>query len=451
MQMVRLDCPACGAHLPPKNPCGTVSCEYCGTSFQAVEAKAARTVAGEAIDPAQLAQIIASGVRPPAAAFGPPAPPSVHPSPAGTAIGRSGCVTLVFVFVAAFGVLPAVVGLYLTGALKDLFELPSLENTTLSREHRTYDQGGGVVQPVEIDGKPAFVCRTRAVRDGDQLFVGTYDETGRRLGEIGSLGSYGTAYRAAHFVAHGRWLVLTNAEPELRVHDLQSGETLQTFSLTDRVARLCLPPDAKEKNVVWVEQHDERSSLLDLEAATLEESERPEWCAERRQSREVVEGLPTTTHAIDDGEAPDIDGMRARTAFVEGDNGLVLGARHPGTAIPMIAGYDPSTKKTRYSHELATSGTTGVREGSAEYGALMHGRFFATYGSGEKAWHLTAFDAESGKRLWNVTLRPIFAVDRIKGLLATEDHVVVSRMSSVEIYRASDGTLLGTIGEETYQ
>ena len=51
---------------------------------------------------------------------------------------------------------------------------------------------------------------------------------------------------------------------------------------------------------------------------------------------------------------------------------------------------------------------------------------------------------------WDITLRGIFAVDRVNGLQATEQHVFVTRTSSLEIYAVSDGRLLGTIGRETY-
>jgi uncharacterized Zn finger protein (UPF0148 family) len=164
MQLISLDCPACGAQLPPKDPSGQLSCEYCGTSFRAVQAKAARTVAGEAIDPRQLAQMIASELQQQREAV--PSPPSMHaPPPTQTAARkRSGCAGLAIVFVSLFTLIPIGVSLLFSGALSQvpgLSSIPGVGSLLESTEPLLFDRVGGMPQPVEIDGKPAFVCRTR--------------------------------------------------------------------------------------------------------------------------------------------------------------------------------------------------------------------------------------------------------------------------------------------------
>ena len=71
-------------------------------------------------------------------------------------------------------------------------------------------------------------------------------------------------------------------------------------------------------------------------------------------------------------------------------------------------------------------------------------------GEGQEHWHLAAFDAKTGDRLWDDKLRSIFAVDWLHGIEATANHVFLVRMSSVEVYDAATGALKATIGAENY-
>ena len=88
---------------------------------------------------------------------------------------------------------------------------------------------------------------------------------------------------------------------------------------------------------------------------------------------------------------------------------------------------------------------------ASEHDALGGGRYLAIYGVGSAGWHLTALDAKDGTRLWDVTLRPLFAVDDIDSLVVTRQFAYVNRTSSLEIYDAATGKLLGTVGNDTYR
>ena len=91
-----------------------------------------------------------------------------------------------------------------------------------------------------------------------------------------------------------------------------------------------------------------------------------------------------------------------------------------------------------------------MRERDNVQDALAAGRYFGTYGEGSETWHLFAFDARTGTRLWDHKLRGIFSVDWLYGVTATENHVFVVRMSTVEVHDASTGALKATIGHDTY-
>jgi hypothetical protein len=136
--------------------------------------------------------------------------------------------------------------------------------------------------------------------------------------------------------------------------------------------------------------------------------------------------------------------------YVEGENGVVAGAKSPGTPVPTAVGFDPKTRKVRWKKPVVACDPMSVNGSSFSKDALAAGRYVATYREGTETWHAAAFDAGSGDPLWDVTLRGIFAVDRINGVAASEAFVYIVRMSSIEVRGARDGKLVGVVGKETY-
>ena len=58
MELVQVECPNCGAKLPPRAPEGVFTCQYCSASFQARDVRSARTEAGRSLDAKELARAI---------------------------------------------------------------------------------------------------------------------------------------------------------------------------------------------------------------------------------------------------------------------------------------------------------------------------------------------------------------------------------------------------------
>jgi hypothetical protein len=123
--------------------------------------------------------------------------------------------------------------------------------------------------------------------------------------------------------------------------------------------------------------------------------------------------------------------------------------KSPGTPIPYALGFSLKTRELSFQQVLPTVDPMTVR--GSEHAALTAGRYIAVYGVGSAGWHLTALDAKDGARLWDVALRSLFAVDHIEALVATAQFVYVNRTSSLDIYSASSGQLIGTVGNETYK
>jgi hypothetical protein len=78
--------------------------------------------------------------------------------------------------------------------------------------------------------------------------------------------------------------------------------------------------------------------------------------------------------------------------------------------------------------------------------ALSNGRFVAPYELTPKGWHVTAFDARSGQRLWDAPLQPLIGVDHPEGFSLSPTRLYVMRTSSVEIYDAKTGSFVGNLG-----
>ncbi len=142
-------------------------------------------------------------------------------------------------------------------------------------------------------------------------------------------------------------------------------------------------------------------------------------------------------------------GFEAENVVEEGDVAVALGKKHPGTGLPIAVGFDPRTKTVRWQQSLASGDQAGVSESSTTsiMDALAGGRFVAPYELTSKGWHFTALDARSGQRVWDIPLRSQIGVDEPEGFALSAARVYVMRTSSLEVYDARDGALVGTVGE----
>jgi hypothetical protein len=127
---------------------------------------------------------------------------------------------------------------------------------------------------------------------------------------------------------------------------------------------------------------------------------------------------------------------------------VALGKKHPGTALPIVVGFDPKTKTVRWQESLASGDQAAVAESSTTsiMDALAGGRFAAPYELTSKGWHFAAFDARSGQRTWDISLQSLIGVDEPEGFSLTAARLYVMRTSTLEVYDAKTGALIGTIG-----
>ncbi|HLT35762.1 MAG TPA: PQQ-binding-like beta-propeller repeat protein, partial [Enhygromyxa sp.] len=321
----------------------------------------------------------------------------------------------------------------------------------LNSEHLLWDDAGGVPQVVTVDGQSAVVGRTRAVGNEDHLYCGVYDSSGEQIWRTESLGSYSAGYQYTFCGAVGDAMIATDSQMRLQIFALATGERRKAFALSMFVDYLCVPRAPEHGNQAWFKQIDERSYLIDPATGELTESPRPDWCfASRHEAERALEGGGNWANAnAKDANAPEIDRLKLEFVYQRGDKAVALGHPDPGLKVPTAVGYDPTSQRVLWQQTVPSVPIATVREAD-KYGVIAGDKFVTTYGAGQEDWYITALDLDTGKRIWETKLRPLFAVDWVQGLVASDTHAFLVRTSSLEIFDVRTGELTGTIGKETY-
>jgi len=305
-----------------------------------------------------------------------------------------------------------------------------------------WDDMGGPPVPVLIDGHEAVLGRLRTVTTGDQLFIVASDSaTLKKCWQSAPYGTYSEGYLSTHFVIIGNQVIVSDFHSKLHFLDLRTGQEMATMALSDRVE--CM---GVEKGRVLARQVDNKSLLIDP-------SNRATTAISGRVSRfddPVCKNKSVERKARPSSVAPSVDGFSTYRVLIEGEEGIAAGNKSPGTPVPHVVGFDPKTKRVLWRQVLPSVDPNTVQGSSDLAGDLAGHRYFGVYPVGSEIHRLTAFDARNGARLWDVKLRPIFAVDDIEDIIATEQFVYAVRTGSLDVVDAKSGRLIGAIGASTY-
>jgi hypothetical protein len=305
--------------------------------------------------------------------------------------------------------------------------------------------------PAAIGGGAAegFVGRVRT-SGVDDLWIAGFE--GTKLGQVwkvGPLGTYSQGYQSTFESVIGHVVVVTDYRATVHVYETATGKELHSLKLSDRAKSMCAAPDGRAH--VWIEVSDEKNVVFDADTGTASPAQRPAWCPDLSSASNdcrgwLKRGPPRLTcHGAE--AAPKVNAFEAENVIEEGDLGVALGKKHPGTGLPMAVGFDPKTKAVRWEQPLSSGDSANVAESSSIsiMDALSGGRFVAPYEMTAKGWRFTAFDARSGQRLWDVPLQPIIGVDHPEGFSLSATRVYVMRTSSLEVYDAKTGALVGVV------
>ena len=426
MAIVSLDCPNCGAKLPPREDTGRTRCDYCGATFETARA-----------------------THHP---YGPTTARQTSRAPLALALG----ITFAMVgigFVTFLGAAPSGPMAVHSAQPFDVNAAPPQVIAAApppSPSRFGWDDNGGPPTVVVLGGKEHVIGRIRDRTDGaDALNIAVFAaDTGAERYRVGPLGSYSDGYRATHFAVVDGRLVVTDFRSTMKIVDLATGAVQKEVALTDRAEQLCLTSEAGDTPQLFLSQVDRRDFRVDAAAAALHEAKPPKDCEDLRWYGR--DGDPRAKRSDRLKRAPKVDGFEAQAVHLSGDLAVARGVKSPGTAYPMAVGFDPKTHAVRWKTAVASVDLASVRERDNAQDGLAAGRYVATYGEGQELWHLTAFDAQTGARLWDHKLRSVFAVDWLQGFAVTETYVYLVRMSSLEVHDAATGALVATIGDETY-
>lgn len=434
MAVISFDCPNCGAKLQPDDSKRRARCQYCGANFDLP-----RTTA---VQPQHIQ-----------------ADAQAAPKVVGALLSGVGTMVVLGVVTSYLMMAPAT-STSITQALVPTTPGAPAQTPTIggppakadpmrNEADFMWDEVGGPPIVVTIDGKEHILGRLR-VRPDDQLHVAVFAaDDGVQRYRVGPFGSYGEAYRATYFNVVGERLFVTDFRGKLKVFDLATGKSVQEIALTDRAERFCLLDETGESPRLYLALVDRRQFLVDAAAPALKEEKLPRAC-EAKNVWNPRGGAPSLSTSERLRRAPKVEGVDVSGVHLDGSLGVARGVKSPGTAYPMVFGFDPASREVRWKSPVPAVDLASVRERDNEQDFMAGGRYFGTYGEGPEHWHLVAFDAKTGDRLWDNKLRSIFAVDWLRGIEATANHVFLVRMRSVEVYDAATGALKATIGDESY-
>ncbi len=296
---------------------------------------------------------------------------------------------------------------------------------------------------LQVAGEPAFLGRIRVMPD-DELYFVAVNAQGKNLYRAGPFGTYMDAYRFTYAAVAGDKLIISDAGAKLHLLDASTGKELKVLELSDRIKTICGLADGSQ---FWAQQVDERTYTIDPQSGEFTQGPRPDDCLDSTEPWQLIPS-PQQRKKLRRLEKK-IKGFEPERYIEVDDHTIVAGERDPGTAIPQVVAVD-AKGSVLWRVDVPSIDPLRAKEGATSHDSVGGGRYVTVYGEGHDTWHLTAFDTKTGDRLWENTLRPIFAVDSIDGVLATGDFILVTRTSSIEVHDPKTGALRGTIGRETY-
>lgn len=316
-------------------------------------------------------------------------------------------------------------------------------------EHLQWDSTGQPPAVVSIGGggREDLIGRYNVLERGVRsLYVGAFDgKTFQRLWSSPPLGASESAYLRVLFAVAGSRVLVTDANMKAHVLELASGQEVAALPLSDHAKAICPAPGGAAQ--VWLELADGKSVLINLQDAAAMPAPRPDWCTEpiaavsARLHRPRAGALPAE-------QAPGVEGFHAERVLRDGEIAVAVGVRAPGTATPVLAGFEPGAQAVRWQSPLGGADRSAVKEGAPAMVDLRDGRVIAAYELTAGGWRLAALDAGSGNTLWDVELPRSRRGDGSapEGLVVSASRVYVPHWTWLDVFDVRTGALVGTVG-----
>ena len=339
----------------------------------------------------------------------PKAPPSVQVTVAAPQVNKLALI-IPLIAVALTTIMGAVGFLLMggqSGATGEAISASVGASSTQAPEVITW-QGAPALCSIEGDGTEDVIgLFRRNDDDGKQrIYAGAFRGADlERVWEAGPFGDTDKPTQYTRIACADDTVVVADFRGTVRAYDVSSGEKRWSFSVTDRVDRLCADAATRQ---VFVEVVDEAHKLVDLGVGRAEDAEHPDFCPPL-ESRRIQDCGMRGQFRDGYGNAEcqygprkrEWDGLYADYVLVEGETRVLLGYKKPGTRTPMAAGVRDG--ELSWTREIPRGDLAIADEGSPDLFDLVDGVLYVHYESGDD-WHLTAIDAETGDRIWNTLL-----------------------------------------------
>jgi hypothetical protein len=216
----------------------------------------------------------------------------------------------------------------------------------------------------------------------------------------------------------------------IHINDPTTGNETGLVRTTDRVLDLCaIGPD---KTRFWAKVADGHNVAVDPQTSDSKPMEpAPPGCTSTRGAKV---------------EAPTVPGFSSAKVFVDGDVAISLGVKSPGSPVPMAAGFDPKSKKVRWSHPIAqTDDLLNVVTTSGRIVDVSEGRLYATYRLSSAGWQLAAIDGKTGDRTWDAPIPDGNA--GVGSITVSPARVYLAHAIWLDVFDKTSGRRIGTIGD----
>jgi outer membrane protein assembly factor BamB len=304
-------------------------------------------------------------------------------------------------------------------------------------------QGTGAVLLADADGDGTLdlIGRLRFMQAGDSIRIAALSgKTGAPLWQTASLGNYGDSYQGPLMQVGTR---LVHADPRGMVRGLEvaTGRVLWSFQATDVLRTECLgAPDhlvIELEDLTWID--------LALVDGTASPGVAPARCVRPQGDHFEMDAAVTDTSP--EPGAPGIAGMGVRRLLRRGDGPeIAVGARSPGSAVPMLARRDDGV--VAWKVVVPAANPMDSADLAFEVVTVTDADVCALYLVKGAAPHVTCFDLESGTRRWDVAM----AVDKDlsvspRSLVAREGNLYLTSVGHLQIFDVATGKLRKVIGD----
>ena len=427
MKVIVVECPSCGAILPPRNAENRVTCEYCDQEFQLEDSKSIRDEEGLELDAKELLDQLREEIN---KLWGDPdmeAPPTT----------LKGVVVIALIVAGILGA--GVLFIQNTESSRQRERLGISTETTWPLK-QGWSNFGDLAGPFEAEGDTYFVAIMRKLTPSPEtgylvaFSIEDMDIVWKQ--KIPSPGSGWYLDTQIFNISGNPYLATSNAQ--LQQLDPATGKSLKTHSLSDVATHICL-----DKNQWVVAQKDEESHRLNLDSTELTPTERPQDCPARRN--------PWLGRNIDADLAPEWEGLKTHRVHTDSSGlAIAIGEKNPGTRVAMLTAFRPPNPEPIWSRptaELEKNQIKHIGGDAAQVDLLYKDTLFATVKLQTDDWVLLAREAQTGTLLWKSGVPTgSIIISAPNGLSGFEERVVVQRSGDLLSYDIHTGALIGYVG-----